>query len=83
MLLSVVRYFGWRVESQLAFRPTLKAENGHPAFPAHIHASASLRWAWFVKDTLDVDREVWDQYDVNSVAFAIAARIAGVQFDKQ
>ncbi len=82
LALMVVRYFGWRVESEVAFRPLLKAEDGHPAFPARLRASASLRWAWFTKDSWQVERRVWDQFDVDSVAFAIAARILGKAFDE-
>jgi len=73
-MVTVARFFGWRLESQLAFSPALKAESDRPAVPPRMRVFASIRWGWYVWRSLELEREVWDQYDVDALALAVVAR---------
>jgi hypothetical protein len=76
-LLNLGRYFGWRVETDLAFFP---GTAGDQARPAQMLAIATLRWAWFADRPVRVLRDVRDAQDVEDLAFAVAARILGRYF---
>jgi hypothetical protein len=75
-LLAMTRYFTWRVESKMGFCPDPPTGAGTAAGPAgEIHAFATLRWAWFCEGDWGLKRRATSQYDVNPVAFSLAARI--------
>ena len=80
LLLNLGRYFGWRVETQLAFFPATKKTDGAAGRPARMLAVATLRWAWFADAPVRVICEVKDAQDVDDLAFAVAARILGRYF---
>ena len=73
------RYFcGWRVESQMAFRPSTLAKDGTVLAHARIVAFATVRFAWIVKgDPLMIDLPVDDEYDIDDAAFALAIGVMG------
>lgn len=76
-LFYLKRYLGWRVESEVGYCPPTKASDGSES-PARVVASASLRHAFWVRGgPWPVERPVQHAYDVDGVAFAIAARIMG------
>jgi hypothetical protein len=77
ILLNVGRYFGWRVETHLAYFP---APKDSPGQWARMLAVATLRWAWFSDAPIRVECNVRDSQDVDDLAFAIAARILGRYF---
>jgi hypothetical protein len=79
-LLNIGRYFGWRVETHLAFFPASEATNRALAQPARMLAIATLRWAWFADTPVRVMCNVKDAQDVDDLAFAVAARILGRYF---
>jgi hypothetical protein len=71
------RYAGWRVESEIGFCPATKNSSGVES-PPRLVAYASLRHAfWLRGGPWPVQRMVRHSYDVDGVAFAIAARIMG------
>lgn len=77
-LFYLMRYFGWRVESQVAFCPSSVATGGAPSTHARIVASATIRWAWMIKGgPWLVDVPVDDQYDLEAAAFALVVCIMG------
>jgi hypothetical protein len=76
--LYLLRFFGWRVESQVGFCPPTKSADGALLTPGRLVASASVRSAWRVKaGPWPIDRIVDDQYDIDAAALAIAVRIMG------
>jgi hypothetical protein len=76
VLLAIVRYFGWRVESQVGFCPTTPAAPGGAAGPSgEMRAFATLRWAWITKENWSLARPARDANDVSETAYALAARI--------
>jgi hypothetical protein len=76
-ILYVKRYFGWRVESEIGYCPATKDSTGAET-PARVVAAASLRHVFWVRGgPWPVHRAVQHAYDVDGVAFAIAARIMG------
>jgi hypothetical protein len=77
-LLSLARYFTWRVESQLAYSPNPPATPGGTAGPAgRMRAFATLRWGWFVRTTFQVTPKAAGPLDCERAAYAIAARVLG------
>jgi len=42
-----------------------------------MRAAATVRWAWHVHAAAEVEADVRNEFDVNGVAFGIAARIVG------
>lgn len=75
--LYLKRYLGWRVESEIGYCPPTKQPNGADSAP-RVVASASLRRAFWVRGgPWQVKHEVQHSYDVDAVAFALAARIMG------
>ena len=76
-VLYLKRYLGWRVESEVGYCPPIKNADGTQS-PARIVANASLRHAFWVRGgPWPVQRTVLHDYDIDGVAFAIAARIMG------
>jgi hypothetical protein len=76
-VLYLKRYLGWRVESEVGYCPPIKNADGTQS-PARIVANASLRHAFWVRGgPWPVQRTVQHDYDIDGVAFAIAARIMG------
>jgi len=76
-VLYLKRYLGWRVESEVGYCPPTKNADGTQS-PARIVANASLRHAFWVRGgPWPVQRTVQHDYDIDGVAFAIAARIMG------
>jgi hypothetical protein len=76
-ILYLKRYLGWRVESEVGYCPPTKKADGTQS-PARIVANASLRHAFWVRGgPWPVQRTVQHDYDIDGVAFAIAARIMG------
>src|SRR5262249_10952271 len=55
-LFSLAHYFGWRVESQLAFCPTAPPPGGAAGSAGQLRVFASLRWAWFTKASWSLER---------------------------
>lgn len=75
--LYLKRYLGWRVESQVGYCPSTKASDGTQSQP-RVVASATLHHAFWVRGgPWPVKRSVQHDYDVDGVAFAVAARIMG------
>ncbi len=75
--LYLKRYLGWRIDSEVGYCPPTKCPSGSDS-PSRIVASASLRHAFWVRGgPWSVQRSVQHDYDVDGVAFAIAARIMG------
>ena len=79
-LLNLGRYFGWRVETHLAFFPAPKSTAGGAPQSARMLAVATLRWAWFADSPIRVVCNVKDAQDVDDLAFAVAARVLGRYF---
>jgi len=76
-ILYLKRYLGWRVESEVGYCPPAKNTDGSQS-SARIVANASLRHAFWVRGgPWPVQRTVQHDYDIDGVAFAIAARIMG------
>jgi hypothetical protein len=76
-VLYLKRYLGWRVESEIGYCPPTKSSDGAQS-NARIVANASLRHAFWVRGgPWPVQRVVQHDYDIDGVAFAIAARIMG------
>jgi hypothetical protein len=76
-LVSLTHYFGWRVESYLAFC-SITAALGAPPPSGTMRSFASLRWAWFTKDSWNVQAPAGTAFDVQDVAFDLATRILWV-----
>jgi hypothetical protein len=76
MIMNLGRYFGWRVETHLAFFPAPK----NSAESDRMRALATLRWAWFSDTPIHVERQVKNVQDVDDLAFAVASRILGRYF---
>ena len=76
-LVSLTRYFGWRVESYLAFCSSTAAL-GAPPPPGTMRAFAALRWAWFTKNSWNVQATAATAFDVQDVAFDLATRVLWV-----
>jgi hypothetical protein len=75
--LYLKRYLGWRIESEIGYCPATKQPNGADSAPRFV-ASASLRRAFWVRGgPWQVKQDVQHPYDVDAVAFALAARIMG------
>ena len=82
ILFYLVRYLGWRVESEVAFCPCPMTGGGKdtPGMSGRIVASATVRFAWMVVGgPWRVEVPADDQYDVDHAAFALAAYILGNQ----
>jgi hypothetical protein len=72
------RYLGWRVESQIGYCPATKSSDGVET-PARVVASATLRHAFWVRGgPWPVKRTVLHAYDIDGIAYALAARLMGV-----
>jgi hypothetical protein len=73
-LVTVSRYFTWRVESQLAYCPNADAAQGAQG-PGRMHAFASLRWGWFTQCSFKVSPRAASPLESDKAAYAVAARV--------
>jgi hypothetical protein len=82
VLLAIVRYFGWRVESQVGFFPrtTAAAPGSAASHSSEVCAFATLRWAWITKEDWRLTRPARDANDMSETAYALAVRILWKNF---
>jgi hypothetical protein len=71
------RYFGWRLESQLAYCPDPPAAAGTKSGPGRMCAFGTLRWGWFIYATFSVAPKAAGPLDSEKAAYALAARVIG------
>ncbi len=73
----LTRYFGWRVETYLAYCPDPLGQQG----AGEMQAFAALRWAWLGRGTWSVKSRARNAFDVAEVAIDLAARILWFSLD--
>jgi len=79
-VLLLSQYFGWRLETQIAYSAPPLTSDGTNTQVARVRAYGSLRWGWSTEAFWRVERIVRDSQDIESAAFGIAARAMGRAF---